>query len=54
MAGWAMLHQDYAGTVEDALIRLQYDLYYVKHQSLWLDALILLRAMGRLVGLRGR
>jgi len=54
MAGWAMLHQDYAGSVEDALVRLQYDLYYIKHQSLWLDVLILLRALGKIVSLRGR
>ncbi|MBI4758039.1 MAG: sugar transferase, partial [Chloroflexi bacterium] len=32
----------------------QYDLYYIKHQSLWLDLLILLRTMGQMVGLRGR
>ena len=54
MAGWAMLHQDYAGSVEDALVRLQYDLYYIKHQSLWLDVLILLRALGKILSLRGR
>ncbi|MEW6233560.1 MAG: sugar transferase [Chloroflexota bacterium] len=46
MAGWAMIHQDYAGSIEDSMLCLQYDLYYVKHQSLWLDALVLLRAVG--------
>ncbi len=54
MAGWAMLYQDYAGSVEDALVRLQYDLYYIKHQSLWLDVLILLRTLGQMLALRGR
>jgi len=54
MAGWAMIHQHYAGTVEDALIRLQYDLYYIKHQSIWLDVLILLRTLGQMARLRGR
>ena len=54
MAGWAMLHQDYAGSVEDALVRLQYDLYYIKHQSIHLDMLILLRTLGKMVRLRGR
>jgi len=54
MAGWAMLYQDYAGSVEDALVRLQYDLYYIKHQSIWLDVLILLRTIGQMARLRGR
>jgi exopolysaccharide biosynthesis polyprenyl glycosylphosphotransferase len=54
MAGWAMLHQDYVDSVEDALIRLQYDLYYIKHQSIWLDVLILLRTLGKIVMLKGR
>lgn len=54
MAGWAMLHQDYAGSVEDALVRLQYDLYYIKHQSLWLDFAILLKALGTIFSFKGR
>ena len=54
MAGWAMLHQDYAGSVEDALIRLQYDLYYIKHQSIYLDLLILLKTIGAMLSFRGR
>ena len=54
IAGWSMIHQHYAGTVEDALIRLQYDLYYIKHQSIWLDVLILLRTIGQMARLRGR
>ena len=54
MAGWAMLHQDYAGSVEDALVRLQYDLYYIKHQSIYLDLLILLKTIGAMLSFRGR
>jgi len=54
MAGWAMLHQDYAGSVEDALVRLQYDLYYIKHQSLALDLFILLKTIGAMLSFRGR
>jgi exopolysaccharide biosynthesis polyprenyl glycosylphosphotransferase len=54
MAGWAMLYQDYAGSVEDALVRLQYDLYYIKHQSLFLDLTILLKALGTVLSFRGR
>jgi exopolysaccharide biosynthesis polyprenyl glycosylphosphotransferase len=54
MAGWAVVNYDYIESVEDARIRLQYDLYYIKHQSLWLDLLILLRTMGHMLTLRGR
>jgi exopolysaccharide biosynthesis polyprenyl glycosylphosphotransferase len=54
MAGWAVVNYDYVDNVEDAKIRLQYDLYYIKHQSLWLDLIILLRTMGHMFALKGR
>lgn len=54
MAGWALVKQGYAASREDALVRLQYDLYYIKHQSLWLDLVILLKALLRVLGLKGR
>ncbi|MBI5304087.1 MAG: sugar transferase [Chloroflexi bacterium] len=54
MAGWAVVNYDYIDSIEDARIRLQYDLYYIKHQSLALDVLILLRTMGHMFALRGR
>jgi len=54
MAGWAMVNHGYVATVEDAKARLEYDLYYIKRQSLWFDALIFLRALLQLLLLRGR
>ncbi|MGQ9682317.1 MAG: sugar transferase [Anaerolineae bacterium] len=54
LAGWAMLQQGYASSTEDALLKLQYDLYYIKHQSLWLDLVILVRTVVHMLGLRGR
>jgi exopolysaccharide biosynthesis polyprenyl glycosylphosphotransferase len=54
MAGWAVVNYDYVDSVEDARIRLQYDLYYIKHQSIWLDFVILLRTMGHMLMLKGR
>lgn len=47
MAGWALLHQGYANSTEDAVAKIEYDLYYIKHQSLWLDLQIILRTIGR-------
>lgn len=54
MAGWAVINYDYIDSIEDAKIRLQYDLYYIKHQSLRLDAFILIRTFGHVFALRGR
>jgi len=54
MAGWAVVNYDYVSSLEDARIRLQYDLYYIKHQSLALDFLILLRTMGHMLAFKGR
>lgn len=54
MAGWAVVNYGYIETIEDAKIRLQYDLYYVKHQSIWLDIVILLRTMWQMIMLKGR
>ncbi|MBI4787813.1 MAG: sugar transferase [Chloroflexi bacterium] len=54
MAGWAVVNYDYVDSIDDARIRLQYDLYYIKHQSFWLDIVILLRTMGHMLMLRGR
>jgi exopolysaccharide biosynthesis polyprenyl glycosylphosphotransferase len=54
MAGWGLIHQGYGSSQEDALDKLQYDLYYIKHQSLWLDFYILLRTIFDAVTLGGR
>ena len=50
LTGWAQVNCGYAGSLDGTLEKLQFDLYYVKHQSLRLDVLILastLRAMLR-------
>lgn len=54
MAGWALINQGYSGSVQDARIRLEYDLYYVKHQSIWLDLVILLRTFVDAATFKGR
>ncbi|MBI2322432.1 MAG: sugar transferase [Chloroflexi bacterium] len=54
MAGWGLVKQGYGSSKEDALLKLQYDLYYIKHQSLWLDIVILLKTILDTVTLRGR
>jgi lipopolysaccharide/colanic/teichoic acid biosynthesis glycosyltransferase len=53
LTGWASIHQGYAGSPEDALVKLQYDLFYIKHQSVFLDAYILLRTAATVLRLAG-
>jgi exopolysaccharide biosynthesis polyprenyl glycosylphosphotransferase len=54
MAGWAAVNYDYVDSLEDARIRLQYDLYYIKHQSLWLDLQVLWRMLLQILAFKGR
>lgn len=37
LTGWAQIHYDYGNSVEDALLKLQYDFYYIRYWSLWVD-----------------
>lgn len=49
LTGWAAIRFPYGRSVNDALVKLQYDLYYIKHQSLSLDALILFKTLGAVI-----
>lgn len=42
LTGWAQVNYPYGSSVEDAKWKLEYDLYYMKHMSLFLDLFILL------------
>ncbi len=42
ITGWAQVRYGYGATIEDARRKLEYDLYYMKHMSIFLDAFILL------------
>lgn len=41
ITGWAQVNYEYGASVEDARIKLQYDLYYIRHFSLMRDLLII-------------
>lgn len=43
ITGWAQIRYPYGATVEDAIQKLQFDLYYVKNHTLFLDLIILLQ-----------
>ncbi len=54
ITGWAQVNQSYAATIEETIIKLEYDLYYIKKRSLWTDVMVILRTPGMIFGLRGR
>ena len=54
LTGWAQVKYGYAGNQNDALEKLQYDFYYLGHQSLRLDARIVARTIRSTVGRGGR
>jgi sugar transferase (PEP-CTERM system associated) len=53
VTGWAQVRYAYGASVEDALEKMQYDLYYVKHMSLRFDVLIALETIKTVMLLRG-
>ena len=46
VTGWAQVRYHYGATVEDSAEKLQYDLYYVKNHSLFLDLVVLFETVG--------
>ena len=54
LAGWAQLNYPYGASVDDSMEKLKFDLYYVKHQSLLLDMLILVRTVEVVLFGKGR
>jgi sugar transferase (PEP-CTERM system associated) len=45
ITGWSQVRHPYGASIEDGLLKLQYDLYYVKNHSLFLDLLILVETL---------
>ena len=54
LTGWAQIKYPYGASIEDARQKLQYDLYYIKNQSLMLDAIILFETIKIILFGRGR
>jgi sugar transferase (PEP-CTERM system associated) len=53
VTGWAQVRYSYGASVEDAIEKMQYDLYYVKHMSLVFDLIIALETIKTVVLRRG-
>ena len=54
LSGWAQVCAPYAASVEEAELKLSYDLYYLRHWGTALDFLILLKTVKTVLKARGR
>lgn len=45
ITGWAQVNYPYGASVEDAVAKLNYDLFYIKNASLIMDLMILMRTV---------
>lgn len=53
LTGWAQVNYPYGASTQDALEKLQYDLYYIKNRSMFLDFEILLRTIAVVIKKQG-
>ncbi len=54
LTGWAQVNYSYGASEEDSLVKLQYDLYYIKHRSIYLDISIGLKTISTVLFYRGQ
>jgi len=54
LTGWAQVNYRYGSGVDDSLVKLQYDLFYIKHRGLFLDINILMKTLSTILYYRGQ
>jgi exopolysaccharide biosynthesis polyprenyl glycosylphosphotransferase len=54
LTGWAQVNYSYGEKLEDSLVKLQYDLYYIKHRSIYLDLSIGFKTISTVLFYRGQ
>ncbi|MBD0823888.1 sugar transferase [Aestuariibaculum marinum] len=54
LTGWAQVKTRYGSSLDDSLLKLQYDLYYIKHRSLFLDINIMIKTLTTVIFFRGQ
>ena len=54
LTGWAQVKYAYGASDSDAMEKLQYEFFYLRHQSLALDLRIIGRTLRSVIGLGGR
>jgi lipopolysaccharide/colanic/teichoic acid biosynthesis glycosyltransferase len=54
LTGWAQINYGYVASVTETAVKLEYDLYYIKHRTLPMDFQIILRTIGTVLRRTGR
>jgi lipopolysaccharide/colanic/teichoic acid biosynthesis glycosyltransferase len=54
LTGWAQVKANYGESQEDHLKKLQYDLFYIKKRSIFLDIRILVKTLSTVIFLKGQ
>ena len=54
LTGWAQVKARYGATVDESMLKLQYDLYYIKNRSFVLDVNILIKTLSTVIYFRGQ
>jgi lipopolysaccharide/colanic/teichoic acid biosynthesis glycosyltransferase len=54
ITGLAQVNYGYSATIAQTIVKIEYDLYYIKHRNLMMDISIILRTLGQVISLRGR
>jgi len=54
LTGWAQINYGYVSSVTETAVKIEYDLYYIKHRTLGMDFQILVRTIGTVLRRTGR
>jgi lipopolysaccharide/colanic/teichoic acid biosynthesis glycosyltransferase len=54
LTGWAQINYGYVASVKETIVKLEYDLYYIKHRTINMDFSIVLRTIGTVLRRTGR
>ncbi|WP_029272149.1 sugar transferase [Flavobacterium sp. KJJ] len=54
LTGWAQVNYSYGESIDESLMKLQYDLYYIKHRSVFLDLSITFKTITTVLFYRGQ
>ena len=54
LTGWSQVNYNYREYIEESMVKLQYDLYYIKHRSIFIDVSIIFETISNVVFYRGQ
>jgi exopolysaccharide biosynthesis polyprenyl glycosylphosphotransferase len=54
LSGWAQVNSRYGSSIDGSLIKLQYDLFYIKHRNFFLDINIIIKTLNTMIYYRGQ